>query len=153
MSITDVNAVSSFADVKFYATGLLPENPASIISTTPAIFKANEGVQEIDSNTENRERPNPMAQTFKVESFDGGMFLTGLDLFFSKRVPPFHLRVYLSNVESGKPGKFILPGSQVSLNPDTFLKVYSSGNITIQQGEDITGRRSLAKGSYHQSSR
>ena len=144
--ITDVDAVSSFADVKFYATGLLPENPASIISTTPAIFKANEGVQEIDSNTENKERPNPMAQTFKVESFEGGMFLTGLDLFFSKKSSTVPLRVYLSNVESGKPGKYILPGSQVSLNPDTFLKVYSSGNITIKKGETVTGRRSLASG-------
>ena len=144
--ITDVDGVSSFAEVKFYATGILPENPSSIISTTPAIFKANEGVQEIDSNTENKERPNPMAQTFKVESFEGGMFATGVDLFFSEKSSTVPLRVYLSNVEADKPGKYILPGSIKTLYPDTFLKVYSSGNITIQKDEDITGNRSLAKG-------
>jgi hypothetical protein len=144
--ITDVDGVSSFAEVKFYATGILPENPSSIISTTPAIFKANEGVQEIDSNTQNKERPNPMAQTFRVESFEGGMFTTGVDLFFSEKSDTVPLRVYLSNVESDKPGKYIVPGSVKTLYPDTFLKVYSSGNITIQQGEEITGNRSLAKG-------
>lgn len=144
--ITDVDGVSSFAEVKFYATGILPENPSSIISTTPAIFKANEGVQEIDSNTQNKERPNPMAQTFKVESFEGGMFATAVDLFFSEKSATVPLRVYLSNVESDKPGKYIVPGSVKTLYPDTFLKVYSSGNITIQKDEMVSGNRSLAKG-------
>ena len=142
----DKNTVDSFAEVKFYATGVLPENPASIISTAPAIFKANEGVQLIDSNTENTARPNPLAQTFKVENFDGGMFATGVDLFFAKKSATIPLRVYLTNVESEKPSKFIVPGSQITLYPDTFLKVYSSGNISIKIGENVTGARSLASG-------
>jgi len=147
-SSTDANKdfVDSYAEVKFYATGVLPENPASIISTAPAIFKSNEGVQLIDSNTENKSRPNPLAQTFKVENFDGGMFATAVDLFFAKKSSTIPLRVYLTNVESEKPSKYIIPGSQVTLYPDTFLKVYSSGNITIKLGEYVTGRRSLASG-------
>ena len=147
-SVTDAdkNNADSYAEVKFYATGVVPENPASIISTTPAIFKANEGVQLIDSNTENVARPNPLAQTFKVENFEGGMFATGVDLFFSKKSSSIPLRIYLSNVETGKPGKYILPGSQITLYPNTFLKVYSSGNITIKVGEYLTGSRSLASG-------
>ena len=87
-----------------------------------------------------------MAQTFKVESFEGGMFAIGVELFFSEKSSTVPLRVYLSNVEADKPGKYILPGSIKTLYPDTFLKVYSSGNITIQKDEDITGNRSLAKG-------
>ena len=55
---SDKDSVDSYAEVKFYATGILPENPASIISTAPAIFKANEGVQTIDSNTENNNHKN-----------------------------------------------------------------------------------------------
>ena len=145
-SDADIATVDSFAEVKFYATGLLPEAPASIISTAPAIFKANEGVQTIDSNTENTARPNPMAQTFTVENFEGGMFTTGVDLFFNKKSTTIPLRVYLTNVESGKPGKYILPGSQKTLYPDTFIKVFSSGNITIKKGEYITGRQNLASG-------
>ncbi len=143
---TDKNAVDTYAEVKFYATGILPENPASIISTAPAFFKANEGVQLIDVNTENTARPNPLAQTFKVENFSGGMFATGLDLFFSKKSSSIPLRVYLSNLDSEKPGKYIVPGSEVTLYPDTFLKVYSSGNITLKVGEYVTGNRSLASG-------
>ena len=145
-SDADIATVDSFAEVKFYATGLLPEAPASIISTAPAIFKANEGVQTIDSNTENTARPNPMAQTFTVENFEGGMFTTGVDLFFNKKSATIPLRVYLTNVESGKPGKYILPGSQKTLYPDTFIKVFSSGNITIKKGEYVTGRQNLASG-------
>ena len=147
-SATDVdkNTVDTYAEVKFYATGVLPENPSSIISTTPAFFKANEGVQLIDVNTENTARPNPLAQTFKVENFEGGMFATGVDLFFSKKSSSIPLRVYLSNLQSEKPGKYVVPGSEVTLYPDTFLKIYSSGNITLKVGEYVTGNRSLASG-------
>ncbi|AOV58592.1 virulence-associated structural protein [Synechococcus phage S-CAM3] len=142
----DRNVVDSYAEVKFYATGVLPQNPASIISTAPAIFKANEGVQLIDSNTENTARPNPLAQTFKVENFEGGMFATGVDLFFSKKSSTIPLRVYLTNIESQKPSKYIVPGSQITLYPDTFLKVFSSGNLSIKIGEYVTGQRSSASG-------
>ena len=62
--------VDSYTEVKYYATGLLPENPASIVSTKPSYFKSNEGVQLIESNTDNPIRPNPLAQTFKVENLD-----------------------------------------------------------------------------------
>jgi hypothetical protein len=147
-SASDANRdiVDSYAEVKFYATGVLPQNPASIISTAPAIFKANEGVQLIDSNTENTARPNPLAQTFKVENFDGGMFATGIDLFFSKKSSTIPLRVYLTNIESQKPSKYIIPGSQITLYPDTFVKVFSSGILSIKIGEYMTGQRSLASG-------
>ena len=145
-SDADRDGVDTYAEVKYYATGVLPENPVSIISTAPAVFKANEGVQLIDSNTENTARPNPLAQTFKVDNFEGGMFATGVDLFFSKKSSTIPLRVYLTNIESEKPSKYIVPGSQVTLYPDTFLKVFSSGNITIKVGEFVTGARSLASG-------
>ena len=104
--------VDSYAEVKFYATGLLPENPSSIISTTPAFFKSNEGIQTTDSNTENPIKPNPLAQTFNVEGFEGGVFVTSLDLFFSAKSSTIPLRVYLTDTQSGKPGKNIIPGTQ-----------------------------------------
>ena len=70
--------VDSYTEIKYYATGILPENPASIVSTKPSTFKSNEGVQLIESNTDNPVRPNPLAQTFKVENLDGGCFVTCL---------------------------------------------------------------------------
>ena len=73
----------TYAEVKYYATGAIPDNPSSIISTSPAFFKSNEGTQLTASNTANPVRPNPLAQTFKVENFDGGVFTTGVDLILT----------------------------------------------------------------------
>ncbi|ADD95437.1 hypothetical protein [uncultured phage MedDCM-OCT-S08-C1281] len=101
----DKDAVDTYAEVKFYATGIVPENPSSIVSTRPAFFKANEGLQEVKSNTDEKVRPNPFAQTFKVENFDGGVFVTSIDLFFNKKDTNIPLRVYLTDVISGKPGR------------------------------------------------
>ena len=147
-SSTDENKdkVDSYAEVKYYASGIMPENPASIISTSPAYFKANEGIQLVDNNTSNKEKPNALSQTFKVENFDGGMFVTGMDLFFSKKSLSIPVRVYLSNVESGVPGKYIIPGTEVTLYPNTFLKVFASGNLSLKVGEFVTGARSNASG-------
>jgi hypothetical protein len=138
--------VETFAEVKFYATGALPENPSSIVSTKPAFFKSNEGTQIVDSNTENPIRPNPFAQTFKVEGFDGGVFVTSVDLFFNKKSDNIPLRVYLTDVISGKPGKNIIPGTQKVLTPETFLKVVASDTLTINRDELVTGGTSNASG-------
>ena len=142
----DKDAVDTYAEVKFYATGIVPENPSSIVSTRPAFFKANEGLQEVKSNTDEKVRPNPFAQTFKVENFDGGVFVTSVDLFFSKKDTNIPLRVYLTDVISGKPGKNILPGTQKVLEPETFLKVVANDTLTITKDEIVTGAISNASG-------
>lgn len=121
------DGVDTYAEVNFYATGGLPSNPPSITSTQVAFFKANEGVQLVDSNTDNPIKPNPLAQTFKIENFDQGVMATGVDLFFKKKSATVPLRAYLTDVRSGKPGKNIIPGTQISLNPETYLKVYVTG--------------------------
>lgn len=147
-SATDApkDEVDSYAEVKFYATGLLPENPSSIVSTTPAFFKSNEGIQTTDSNTENPIKPNPLAQTFTVEGFDGGVFVTSVDLFFSKKSSTIPLRVYLTDIQSGKPGKNIIPGTQKILSPETYLRVVASETLTITRDEKVTGSKSNASG-------
>ena len=138
--------VESYTEVKYYATGLLPENPASIISTKPSVFKSNEGVQLIESNTDNPIRPNPLAQTFKVENLDGGCFVTGVDLYFSKKSTNIPIKTYISNVDAEKPAKNIVPGSEKTLSPNTFLKCFASGNVAVYVGENVTGASSAASG-------
>jgi len=73
--------VESFTEVKYYATGNLPQQPSSIISTSPAVFKAEEGIQFIES-TKAQVKPNPVSQSFTIEKYPGGVFLTGLDFIF-----------------------------------------------------------------------
>lgn len=147
-SSTDASkdTVDTYAEVKYYATGILPENPAGIVSTKPAYFKSNEGVQIIDNNTDNPLKPNPLAQTFKIENYDGGLFSTGVDLFFAKKSSNIPIKLYLTDVVSGKPGKNVVPGSEKTLNPNTTLKCYANGNITITKGESVTGSSSSASG-------
>jgi hypothetical protein len=129
------DTVDTYAEVKYYATGILPENPGSIVSTRPSYFKSNEGVQIVDNNTDNPLRPNPLAQTFKVENYDGGLFATNVPI-----------KVYLTDVISGKPGKNIIPGTEKVLNPNTYLKCYTNGNVSVTKGEIVTGSSSSASG-------
>ena len=138
--------VDTYAEVKYYATGLIPENPSSIISTSPAFFKANEGTQITDSNTDNPIKPNPLAQTFTVEGYEGGVFTTGVDLFFNNKSDNIPIRVYLTDVQNSKPGKNIIPGTQKVLTPDTYLRVVASSNLNITRGEKVTGLISNASG-------
>ena len=142
----DKDTVETYAEVKYYATGLLPENPSSIVSTSPAFFKANEGTQVTDSNTENPVKPNPLAQTFTVEGFDGGVFTTSVDLFFSTKSSNIPIRVYLTDIQNGKPGKNIIPGTQKVLNPDTYLRVLASDTLEVTKGEKVTGQSSNGSG-------
>ena len=143
---SDKNTAETYAEVKYYATGAIPDNPSSIVSTSPAFFKSNEGTQLTASNTANPIRPNPLAQTFKVENFDGGVFTTGVDLYFSTKSDNIPVRVYLTDVDNSKPGKNIIPGTQKILNPDTYLRVIASSNLEVTKGENVTGITSNASG-------
>ncbi len=147
-SISDASKddVETYAEVKYYATGLIPENPSSIISTSPAFFKSNEGTQVTNSNTENPIRPNPLAQTFTVDGFEGGVFTTGVDLFFNSKSNKIPIRVYLTDVQSSKPGKNIVPGTQTVITPDTYLRVVASDTLSVTKGEKVTGASSNASG-------
>ena len=142
----DKDSAETYAEVKYYATGLIPDNPSSIVSTSPAFFKSNEGTQLTGSNTSNPVRPNPLAQTFKVENFDGGVFSTGVDLFFSTKSDTIPIRVYLTDVDNSKPGKNIIPGTQKVLTPDTYLKVIASATLSVTKTEKVTGISSNASG-------
>ena len=146
---TNKSDSETYAEVKFYATGIISENPSSVISTSVSYFKANEGVQLVDSNTDNPIKPNPLAQTFKIENFAGGMMATGVDLYVNKKDDNLPIKVYLSNIDTGKPGKFIIPGSECIVYPETYLKVYLTGDldsIRVKKGEYVLGKDSNGYG-------
>ena len=140
------SVVDTYADTQYYSVGILPQNPPSIVSTRPSQFKANEGVQYIDSNTDIEIKPNPIAQIFRVENYDGGVFATELDLFFNKKSSDIPIRVYLTNVDVGKPAKNIIPGTESYLNPHTKIRVYASGLLQLKIGELVNGSKSGASG-------
>ncbi len=145
-SSTDSNKdnVETYTEVKYYPTGILPSNPTGIVSTLPAFLKSNEGKQIVDAA--NEKRPNPLAQTFKVENLDGGCFVTGLTLYFNKKASSIPVRTYLTNTVSGKPGKYIVPGTEKTISPETYLKIFVSQETTIEIGEIASGVQSGASG-------
>ena len=145
-SSTDSNKdnVETYTEVKYYPTGILPSNPSSIVSTLPAYLKSNEGKQIVSN--QNEKRPNPLAQTFKVENLEGGCFVTGLTLFFNKKASAIPVRTYLTNTVSGKPGNYVIPGTEKTISPETFLKIYVSQETTIEIGEIASGIQSGASG-------
>jgi len=140
------DTVDTYTDLKFYATGKLPQNPATITSTSPAFFKANEGIQRIDSVTDVEIKPNPLAQTFTIDSFEGGLFITSLELFFNTKSSDIPIRAYITNTEAEKPAKHILPGAEATVSPNTKIRVYTNGTTTIKIGEAITGAVSACSG-------
>ena len=145
-SSTDSNKdnVETYTEVKYYPAGLLPTVSSSIVSTLPAFLKSNEGVQLVAS--QNEKRPNPLAQTFKVEGYEGGVFVTGLNLYFNKKSSSIPVRTYLTDTVSGKPGKHIVPGTERSLSPKTYLKVFVSQETNIEIAELASGIQSGASG-------
>ena len=140
------DTVDTYTEVKYYPTGIVPRNPGSVVSTRPAYLKTNEGRQIVDVDTQAEKNPSPLAQTFKVENLEGGCFVTGTNLYFNKKDDSVPIRVYLTNTVSGKPGKYVLPGSEVTISPQTRIKIYVSSETTIEVNETATGNISGASG-------
>ena len=138
-------SVDSFAECKYYATGTFPNQPASIISTVPSFLKGSEGVQFID-NASTQAKPSPLSQTFRVENMDGGCFVTSVDLYFAQKSETLPIRVYLTDTNSGKPGTYVVPGTEVVKSSDTYLRIYTSGSLDLLIGETISGLNSGVKG-------
>jgi hypothetical protein len=144
-SVDNKTTADTFTEVKYYATGILPPPPSSITSTTPPFFKSEEGVQYAETS-KNTLKPNPLSQTFKIENYTGGVFLTGVDLFFNKKSDTLPVKVYLTNTESSKPGKYIIPGSESVKYPYTNIKIYTNGSVNINKNEYASGVKSGAIG-------
>jgi len=142
---TNDNRVDSFAESKYFCTGVFPSQPASIISTIPSFLKSAEGIQFID-NASTQARPNPLSQTFRIENYDGGVFLTGVDLFFAQKSETLPIRVYLTDTNSGTPGNHIIPGTEVVKSTDTYLRIFTNGNVVLTLDETISGASSGVRG-------
>ena len=106
------DSVDSFAECKYFCTGTFPNQPAEIISTVPSFLKGSEGIQFID-NASTQAKPSPLSQTFRIENMDGGCFMTSVELFFAQKSDSLPVRVYLTNTNAGKPGSYIIPGTEI----------------------------------------
>lgn len=113
---------TTFGETTFEANGALEVRQRTILSTRTGRI-VSETVSEtstVQSGTTTRTRTtawvDPLAQTFLVD-FDGGVFLTSVDLFFSQKSSKVPVRIEIRETVNGYPGKVILPFSTVVLQP------------------------------------
>ena len=150
--------VDTFAEKEYFAMGLLETTERTITSTrVPTIAQRSVGdsdsVQFIDgvrtSMTETVLTENwsdPVAQTFMIEKFADGMFMSSLEVFFKTKSKTVPVSCYLTETMQGTPGKKAIPFSTKTINPDTTLRVVSDAPVNFVAGETIIGVTSGATG-------
>ena len=114
-------AVDSSADTEYRATGILQTVRENILAVRNA---------EIVRDTVNDERTivtgtraetrqigwyDPLAQSFIVDE-EGGIFITGVDIFFRTRDDNIPISMQIRTMENGNPTKDILPLSDITIN-------------------------------------
>ena len=156
--------VSTFAEAVYTVSGL-PNTSTNTIQSTriPYINRRStsnsDTVQRIGSSLVNINQTgllDPLAQNFRVSGFDGGLFLSSIDLFFKNKQTPTEsdtnrpVSIYLTETNGGIPTRNVIPFSEVSLPSDTELRIKINTDVpsgeTINAGETITGSVSGATG-------
>ena len=164
---TREDEVDTFAEKEYFALGLLETTENTIMSTrVPTIAQRSVSDQDtaqfvdgVRTNVDTRRTItgqstatafgnwfDPVAQTFMVEGYEDGVFLTGLEVFFKTKSTSTPTQCYLTETLLGTPGKKVIPFSNAVLQPDTKLKVVSDSAISFIEGETIIGVQSGASG-------
>ena len=156
--------VTTFAEAVYTVSGLPDTTTNSIQSTrVPYINRRStsnsDTVQRIGSSLVNINQTgllDPLAQNFRVSGFDGGLFLSSIDLFFQSKQTPTEsdtnrpVSIYLTETNGGIPTRNVIPFSEVTMRSDTELRIKINTNVpsgeTINAGETITGSVSGASG-------
>lgn len=161
---TNSSDVVTFAESVYTVSGLPNTTTNSIQSTrVPYINRRSttnsDTVQYIGSSLVNVNQTgllDPLAQNFRVSGFEGGVFLSSVDLFFKNKQTPTEedtnrpVSIYITDTNGGLPTRNVIPFSEVSMNADTELRIKINTNVpsgeTILAGETITGSTSGASG-------
>jgi len=119
--------VDTFADGRYSARGMQVTMEETVQSTRVPIIRSrtvseSEDIRVTDTSgtffDPVRDRPDPVAQTFKIDSKEG-VFLSKVDLFFSEKDDNIPIKVYLVETINSRPGQKILPFSEVIVNPSS----------------------------------
>ena len=124
--------VDSSADTEYKATGTLQtvrENILAIRNAQIVRDTVTDERQVITTRTETRQVGwyDPLAQSFIVDE-EGGIFLTGVDIFFNTKDSNIPISMQIRTMENGYPTKDILPFSDVTIDPS---QVELSDNAAI----------------------
>ena len=147
-SNTNAADPETFSIVTFKASALKEPAPNDIIA-----LEGLDTSDKVDGTqyTENILNPaisvsDPLAQTFRVESFDGGVMASSIDLYFSAKDATLPVTVKLTDTIAGRPTKNVIPGSTSTMDSSTYIRVIASGSHTLIKNEIIEGDTSNAQG-------
>ena len=156
--------VRTFTETEYFVSGSLDENSNTITSTRASSISRRsvsntDTIQYIGNSKVNVNQSgllDPIAQTFVVTGFEEGVFANSVDLYFSNKKNSSGsdtdrpVTVYLTETNSGIPSRKVVPFSEVTLNPDTILRIRLStdvpNGIKFEVNNVITGKTSGAVG-------
>ncbi|AHB80936.1 virulence associated protein [Synechococcus phage S-MbCM100] len=139
--------VDSSAQTTYSATGTLQTVRENILAVRNAEIVTDTVSEERvvqTTRTETRQVGwyDPLAQSFIIEE-EGGMFLTGVDIFFNTKDANIPISMQIRTMENGYPTKTILPFSDVTITPD---------DIEISESAAVPSRFSFKAPVYIKSS-
>lgn len=151
--------VFTFAETEYIVSGLSETQSTRSSSISRRTVSDTDTIQTINGfrvNVNQEGILDPIAQTFTINGYNQGIFASSVDLYFNSKTNSSSVdtsrpvSVYLTETTGGIPTRNIVPFSQVSLNPDTILRIKLSNDvptgITFAVGETITGKKSGATG-------
>ena len=114
--------VDSSAQATYSAQGTLQTVQENILAVRNAeVVQDTVSEERVVESTRTEDRQigwyDPLAQSFIVEE-DGGMFLTGVDIYFQTKDTNIPISMQIRTMTNGYPTKTILPFSDVTINPD-----------------------------------
>ena len=115
--------VDSSADASYSASGTLQTVRENILAVRNAEIvrdTVNDERTIITTRTESRQIGwyDPLAQSFIVDE-EGGVFLTGIDIFFRTKDANIPISIQVRTMENGYPTKDIIPFSDNTIDPST----------------------------------
>ena len=116
------SSVDSSAETIYTAAGQLKTVRETILAVRNAELvkdTVSDTRQVITTRTETRQIGwyDPLAQSFICDE-EGGVFLTGVDIFFKTKDANIPISMQIRTMENGYPTKDILPFSDVTISPD-----------------------------------
>ena len=114
--------VDSSADTTYTASGVLQTVQENILAVRNAeVIRDTVNEERVVQTTRVESRQigwyDPLAQSFIIEE-EGGMFLTGVDIFFNTKDANIPISMQIRTMENGYPTKTILPFSDTTITPD-----------------------------------
>lgn len=131
----DPDELMTSAQADFFAGGLQETRRETVLSVrTPRLIETETRQQRNVTTTTTRRvirtgsrGDDPLAQTFTVPD-ENGVFLTGIELYFSAKAKDIPVWFQIRNTQNGYPASVIVPYSEVVLQP---------GEVNVSEAGDI----------------